>query len=481
MSQNPSPGADNAANEYPVNPAAPSSDVPASYQSPGTFQAPGGYPAGYQSGGQSAWGSAPAPDAQAWQSAGAPTWSSAYEQTTALPTGGSGQGYQGYATTAAPATTAPPARKSRAGLAVAGLAVAGLLGGLVGGGAVYALSDRNHSDTSTSAALLAPTASEDLSPRADNSIAAIAQAVSPAVISVAVAAGQLSGSGSGVVIRKDGYILTNNHVVEAAATTTSGSGQGQRSTAATLTVKLSNGDSKSATIVGRAPSDDLAVIKIDADNLTPITLGNSDNVQVGDTAIAIGSPLGLDGTVTAGIISALNRPVNAGDSSGGETSFINAIQTDAAINPGNSGGALVNADGQLIGINSAIATLSDGTSQSGSIGLGFAIPVNQARRIAEELITNGKATKPVIGVTLNMQFTGTGAEVNSVTAGGPAADAGVQAGDIITAVDGKRISDGTELIVAIRSHSPGDTLTLTVERSGNSTDLKVKLGSETEQ
>ncbi len=196
------------------------------------------------------------------------------------------------------------------------------------------------------------------------------------------------------MIRPNGYIVTNNHVVEGAAD------------GGTLKVHFADGQEFDAEIVGRDPNYDIAVVKVDATDLPTVVIGDSDSVVVGDLAIAIGSPLELDGTVTAGIISALNRPVTAGGE--GETAFINAIQTDAAINPGNSGGALVNAAGQVIGVNSAIATLGDGSGQSGSIGLGFAIPINQVKRIAEELINTGTSTKPIIGVTLDQTYQGAG-------------------------------------------------------------------------
>ncbi len=434
----------------------------------------------------SRWQSAPPPDSGGWQEPSHPTaaygWSSANDQTTAYPTSsyqaaaqaqpGYGGGAPGGGSADYSYAAAPTRRRSSAGLVIAGIAAAGLLGGVAGGAAGFALAERTDNSSSSSGSS-SSTSTEDLSPRTDNSIAAIARDVSPAVVSISVDAGRESGSGSGIVIRKDGYILTNNHVVEAAATSGGAS-------AATLTVHFSSGDSKSAEITGRSASDDLAVIKVDASDLPTATLGDSDDVQVGDTAIAIGSPLGLDGTVTAGIVSALNRPVTAGDTSGGETSFINAIQTDAAINPGNSGGALVNGNAQIIGINSAIATLSDSASQSGSIGLGFAIPINQAKRIADELISTGKSTKPIIGVTLDMQYTGAGAQVTEVTKGGPADDAGIEAGDVITAVNGTRVADGTELIVRIRAHKPGDELTLTLTRDGKSQQVKVKLGSQTQ-
>jgi putative serine protease PepD len=198
-------------------------------------------------------------------------------------------------------------------------------------------------------------------------------------------------------------------------------------------------------------------------------------LQVGDTAIAIGSPLGLQGTVTSGIISALNRPVTAGGS--GDAAYINAIQTDAAINPGNSGGPLVNGNGQVIGINSAIATMGQG-GQSGSIGLGFSIPIDTAKRIAEEIIATGTSTTPIMGIELDMEYSGDGAKVTGVNAGGPAADGGVQIGDIVTTFDGQSIADSTALIVAIRANAPGDKVTLTVQRNGQTQDVTVTLGSK---
>jgi putative serine protease PepD len=288
--------------------------------------------------------------------------------------------------------------------------------------------------------------------------------VSPAVVSLAVNGGQQGGTGSGFVISSDGYIVTNNHVVQPAA----GGG--------TIKVAFSDGAELDAEIVGRDSSYDLAVIKVEASDLPTVALGNSENVTVGDTVVAIGSPLGLAGTVTAGIVSALDRPVTAGGR--GEQSFINAIQTDAAINPGNSGGALVNAAGEVIGVNSAIATLSDGTSQSGSIGLGFAIPVNQVKRISEELISTGASTKPIIGVTLDRTFQGEGTRVDQVSPGGPADEAGLRDGDVIVSFGGRPVTDATRLIVDIRSMQPGDEVDLRVQRGGDTREFTVTLGSD---
>jgi putative serine protease PepD len=197
-----------------------------------------------------------------------------------------------------------------------------------------------------------------------------------------------------------------------------------------------------------------------------LSMGVSRDLKVGQSVIAIGSPLGLQGTVTTGIVSALDRPVTAGESQG-DTSFINAIQTDAAINPGNSGGPLINASGEVIGVNSAIASMGSSAGQAGSIGLGFAIPIDTVKRISNELIKNGSASTPVIGVQLDTGYTGDGAKVGEVTSGGAAEAAGMQSGDVITKIDGKKVADSTALVVAIRSNAPGDTITLTVVRDGD--------------
>jgi putative serine protease PepD len=227
---------------------------------------------------------------------------------------------------------------------------------------------------------------------------------------------------------------------------------------------------------------------VDVKGLKALPLGNSDSVVVGDPVIAIGSPLGLSGTVTSGIVSAKDRPVTAGDTGGGsDSAYINAIQTDAAINPGNSGGPLVNLDGEVVGVNSAIATLGASLGgQSGSIGVGFAIPINQARRTVEQIVNTGEAQFPIIGASLDGTYDGEGARIASsgtangkepIVPGGPAERAGLKPGDVIVAIDGKPVADSSELIVSIRTHSPGDTITLTLQRDGNERTVKVKLGS----
>ena len=302
--------------------------------------------------------------------------------------------------------------------------------------------------------------------RAPDSVAGIAQRVLPSVVSINTRSATGGGTGSGFVFDSNGYILTNNHVIAGVA-----DGNGS------LRVTLNNGEVYDGTVVGRDSSYDLAIVKISATNLPALEFGNSDTVAVGDPVIAIGSPLGLSGTVTLGIISAKNRPVTAGES-GTESSFINALQTDAAINPGNSGGPLVDATGAVIGVNSAIASLGS-TYQTGSIGLGFAIPINQAKKTADQLIKSGKATYPVLGVSLDMNVTGSGAQVansaNAVLPGGPAAKAGLRAGDIITKFEGKAINAPEELIVAIRAKNVGDKVTLTYTRNSKEVTISVTL------
>ena len=300
------------------------------------------------------------------------------------------------------------------------------------------------------------------------SVAEIAQRVLPSVVSIEAQASGGGATGSGFVIDSSGYILTNNHVI--AASVTSGGD---------ITVRLNDGSAFDAKVVGRDSSYDLAVLKIVGASLKALQFGDSDKVAVGDSVIAIGSPLGLTGTVTLGIISAKDRAVTAGESSS-ENSFINALQTDAAINPGNSGGPLVDATGSVIGVNSAIASLgSSFNSQTGSIGLGFAIPINQARKTADQLIKNGKATYPVMGISVDMNFSGEGAMIartgQAIVPGGPAAKAGMRSGDIITEIDGRPITSPDELIVTIRSLSVGDRVVVTYKRGSESKSATLTL------
>ena len=301
--------------------------------------------------------------------------------------------------------------------------------------------------------------------RKPDSVAGLANRVLPSVVSITTEAGS---SGSGFIIDSSGFILTNNHVVEEAALAK-----------AKIIVTLNNGEDFESTIVGRDSSYDLAVLKILATGLPALQFGDSDKVAVGDSVIAVGSPLGLSGTVTLGIISAKDRAVTAGGSAG-ESSFINALQTDAAINPGNSGGPLIDTTGAVIGVNSAIATLSGSlNSQAGSIGLGFAIPINQARKTADQLITTGKASYPVMGVSIDMNFAGPGAKVTTadgaILPGGPAQKAGIKPGDLIIEFGGKAINNPDELIVAIRARSIGDRVEVKYKRGSSTRSTTVTL------
>ncbi|MFI1417093.1 trypsin-like peptidase domain-containing protein [Streptomyces sp. NPDC020731] len=325
-----------------------------------------------------------------------------------------------------------------------------------------------------------PQAGKEASGRDPGSVAGIAAQALPSVVTLHVSGAGEAGTGTGFVLDGRGHILTNNHVVEPAGD------DGE------ITVTFNSGDTAEATVVGRDSGYDLAVVKVKGvSGLTPLPLGNSDNVRVGDPVVAIGAPFDLAGTVTSGIISARERPITAGGEKGdgSDVSYVDALQTDAPINPGNSGGPLLDAKARVIGINSAIRSADSGADpdagRAGSIGLGFAIPINQGKRVAEELINTGKAAHPVIGITLDMEYGGDGARVAakggdggpSVSTGGPGARAGIKAGDVITEVDGRRVHSGQELIVKTRAHRPGDHLELTLERDGDERTVILTLGS----
>ena len=310
---------------------------------------------------------------------------------------------------------------------------------------------------------------------AASSLKATIAKVSPSVVTVDVLASDGSGdTGSGSIIKSDStgsYIVTNNHVID--ATTVPGNTD-------TLSVDLSNGTNVPATLVGRDVSYDLAVLHIATPNLPVIAIGNSSNISIGDQVIAYGSPLGLDGTVTAGIVSALNRPVTTQSENSSTESYVDAIQTDAAINPGNSGGPLTDAQGRLVGINCAIASDATDGSQAGSIGLGFAIPINEAERTINEIITSPThtSTKPVLGVYFDETYTGVGAKVAQLVSGEAADKAGIPAGAIVTNIGGSRIPDLETAIVRIRSYAPGSTVSITATLPDGSTKVfTVTLGS----
>jgi S1-C subfamily serine protease len=348
------------------------------------------------------------------------------------------------------------------------LFVCALLVGAIGGVVGWAASSGARSLTDAGATLVPVDAGRE---RAPGSVAGIAQRVAPAVVSLEVQSGTAGDVGSGVVIDPKGYILTNNHVISTAAQGDGG----------TITAVFSSGKRVSASIVGRDPVTDLAVVKVNATDLTVLRPGTSAKLEPGDSVIAIGSPLGLAGTVTAGIVSALNRPLTSQGEDGGPTVVYDAIQTDAAINPGNSGGALVDSTGALVGINSAIQTFGGQDSGGGgNIGLGFAIPIDTANKIAQELIRTGKVVHASLGVNTRSVSANAsdGAQVVNVTNGGAAGAAGIQEGDVITGIDARSIGSSTELQVAVLDHDPGQTVTVKFARQGQEHSVRVTLKSD---
>ena len=391
---------------------------------------------------------------------------------------GYGNGYGGWSSSTATMAPPPPAKKSGTGRTVL---IAAVVAVIVGGGSAAAVSAAMGGDSSSGSAGLSQSSQAAPAAKLDGSVASAASAISPSVVTLSVSAGQSGGTGSGIVIKTDGntgYVLTNNHVVTLDSQTEADQNQ--------ISVTLPNGSSTDATVVGTDPADDLAVVKIQASNLQAATFAPSSKLQVGQTVVAMGAPLGLSNTVTSGIVSALARPVTTG--SGRDASVFNAIQTDAAINPGNSGGPLVDLNGNVVGVNSAIAGTGSGSSdaQSGNIGIGFAIPSDEAERIAGELIQNGKATHAVLGITVNGAqaqngpTSGTGAKVNEVQAGSPAEKAGIKAGDVITKIGDQRIDDSIGAIAATRSYAPGATVPVTVVSGGQTKTVNVTLGSATD-
>jgi putative serine protease PepD len=369
--------------------------------------------------------------------------------------------------------------------------------------------DRSAASSLASALVTAPNVPAATPPAAHPSASAapagsveqVAAKVVPSVVKLQIDMGNGSEEGSGIVLDPDGLILTNNHVVAALNGAAAGDGgpdaqdesggqatpsgqQAQDGQAMKATVTLSDGRTAPFSVVGADPSSDIAVVRAQGlSGLTPIALGSSKDLKVGQNVVAIGSPLGLQGTVTTGIVSALDRPVSTGGEGSGQNTVLDAIQTDAAINPGNSGGALVNMNGELIGVNSAIASLGGGGggnspgAQSGSIGLGFAIPVDQAKRIADELASTGTATHASLGVQLSNDPSANGAAIAQVVGGGPAAAAGVPDGVVVTKVDDHVIDSAEALVAAVRSKAPGDQVTLTyLNPAGASQSTPVTLG-----
>jgi len=349
----------------------------------------------------------------------------------------------------------------------------GLIGGALGGAAVLATSEDDSSgfvDTGPmpdSGAVPAP-----LDPK-NGSVAAVAKELLPSTVQISArlpddGEGAPEGAtGSGFVLDRTGHVITNNHVVEGAA-------DGGK-----IEVIDRDGKARSAEIVGRSPVYDIAVLEVQGglSGLRPAAIGASQSMNIGETVVALGSPLGLNSTVTSGIVSAVDRPVTTGGAGG--ASFINAVKTDAAINPGNSGGPLVNLRGQVVGVNSAIATTGGFGARPGNIGVGFAIPIEQVRLTTAQILQDGEAKYPVIGASV---ITGgnenDGARVSKVPSGTPADDAGLEKGDVVTALDGDVVTDGIALIVAIRTHQPGETVTLQVERDGETLSVPITLDAE---
>ncbi|MBT1092852.1 S1C family serine protease [Streptomyces sp. Tu102] len=371
----------------------------------------------------------------------------------------------------------PAPKRGRGGL-LAAVLIAALVAGGLGGGLGYTLAknDDNTSSTTVSASDSGGSVKRD-----PGTVAGVAAKALPSTVTIQAesSAGE-GGTGTGFVFDTEGHIVTNNHVVADAV-------DGGK-----LTATFPNGKRYDAEVVGHAQGYDVAVIKLKSapSDLKPLTLGDSDKVAVGDSTIAIGAPFGLSNTVTTGIISAKNRPVASSDGTGSNASYMSALQTDASINPGNSGGPLLDAQGNVIGINSAIQSAANGmggTSQSGSIGLGFAIPINQAKYVAQQLIKTGKPVYAKIGASVSLEDTGNGAKIteqgasgsDAVEAGGPAAKAGLKPGDVITKLDDSVIDSGPTLIGEIWTHQPGDKVTITYERGGKTHTVELTLGSRT--
>ncbi|WP_369778302.1 S1C family serine protease [Streptomyces sp. R33] len=419
-----------------------------------------------------AYAQGPAPQAPAAH--GAEGWPPPPPSVPAYGAGGHGGGAWG---APLPPGGMPPAKPKGKGGLVAAVLVAALLAGGVGGGIGYWAAERNDNGFG-STTITAGNTPKDLK-REAGSIAGLAAGALPSVVTIEASAGDgEGGTGTGFVYDQQGHILTNNHVVASAAN------------GGKLSATFSDGKKYEAEVVGRAQGYDVAVLKLKNPpaGLKPLPLGDSDKVAVGDSTIAIGAPFGLSNTVTTGIVSAKNRPVASGDGSGSKSSYMSALQTDASINPGNSGGPLLDGRGAVIGINSAIQSAGNGGfggGQAGSIGLGFAIPINQAKNVAESLIKTGKPVYPIISVSVDLQAKADGAKISEqgapanelVDPNGPAGKAGLKPGDIITQFGDKPIDSGPTLISEIWTHKPGDVVKLTYLRDGKPNTVDITLGS----
>jgi putative serine protease PepD len=355
----------------------------------------------------------------------------------------------------------PPGNRSVLFVAVVSALLAGLLGGSLG----YAFAARSGiggGRTVLGGNGATPPAAANRPP---DSVAGVAARLLPSVVTVRVASSEGSSLGSGFVVSADGYVITNDHVVEGGGTQT-------------FTAVFSDGSIASGKLVGQDPESDIAVIKLARDGLTPIEFGDSDTIAVGDPVLAIGSPLALANTVTSGIVSAVDRTIQAGDP-GGPVRYYAAIQTDAAVNQGNSGGPLVDAGGRVIGVNAVIKSVSADDQSAGNIGLAFAIPINQAKRVAQDIIDTGKARRTVIGAKVtNGRTTGTGVRLDTVEPGGPAESAGLRAGDVVTRIDRHPLEESTDLIALVRKYAPGAVVTVDFRRGTETQTASVTLAAD---
>ncbi|GHJ58869.1 peptidase S1 [Nocardioides sp. OK12] len=381
----------------------------------------------------------------------------------------------------AAAPAAPPAR-GRKGFAAAVVAASLVVGGAAGlGGAATwsALEDDGAGTGSPSGVQTSQVVDTPVSDAEPGSVQQVAETVLPSVVRIDVSSGQEGGSGSGIVLSSDGQILTNEHVIAAA-------GEG-----ADITVSFDDGSRATATVLGADPLTDTAVIQAEGvEGLTPATIGSSEDLRVGQEVVAIGSPFGLDATVTSGIVSALDRPVGVASDASGDATIYPAIQTDAAINPGNSGGPLVDTNGHVVGINSSIRTSGSTSGASGgSIGLGFSIPIDEVLPIVEQMAAGETPTHARLGISVSDATAAEGqsgaeavigALVREVGEGSTAGDAGLEPGDVVVRVDDTMITGSDSLVATIRSYRPGDTVTLTFVRDGEEQSVDLELDTDAE-
>ncbi|MBX6722823.1 MAG: trypsin-like peptidase domain-containing protein, partial [Dactylosporangium sp.] len=350
-------------------------------------------------------------------------------------------------------------------LVVLACLITALLAGALGGTLGYVFAVRSGAGAGTTLGTVAASPPA-LAQREPESLAGVVRRVLPSVVTIRVATPRGTSLGSGFIASSDGYVITNDHVVEGAT--------------GTATVTFDDNSTAAARLVGRDPESDIAVLKVDRTGLTPVEFGDSDAIAVGDPALAIGSPLALANTVTYGIVSAVDRTIQAGER-GGPVRYYAAIQTDAAVNHGNSGGPLVDGAGRVIGVNSVIKSLASSEEEAGNIGLAFAVPINQAKRVAQEIIDTGKARRTVIGAQLDGAYRSAsgGVRLMAVEPGGPAADAGLQAGDVIVRFGGRPVNEPPDLIALVRKHAPGSVVAVEYQRGNGAVQrASVKLAAD---